>query len=126
MRILLIDDNAGIRALTRELIEQTGCCTVVGEAERAEAAVSAVGQHRPELVVMDWAMPGHDGIWATRQLKVIFPNVEVVAFTSMIDADLERRFADAGATAHFEKADLFRLVEWIVEHAGSGNMPTHV
>lgn len=118
MRVLLIDDSAGIRAITRTLVEQSGCCTIVGEAENAEAAVSAVGEHRPDIVVMDWQMPGHDGIWATRQIKAIFPEVDVLAFTSAVSDDLRRQFADAGAIALFAKPELAALVDWLVNRAG--------
>lgn len=123
MRVLLIDDNDRIRALTRALLEQSGCCAVVGEAENGEEAVSAVGEHRPDVVVMDWQMPGRDGVWATRQLNVIFPHVDVVAYTSEVNDELRRRFAEAGAVALFGKGDLAQLIDWLIERAGGGRTP---
>ena len=121
MRILLIDDNAEIRDLVRRLVDDSGCCEVVGEAGDGADAIAAVGAHRPELVVMDWQMPGEDGVVATRRLKTVFPHVEVVAFASVDTEGLRTSFARAGASAFFGKHDLGRLIEHLVERAGEGS-----
>jgi DNA-binding NarL/FixJ family response regulator len=89
----------------------------VGEVRLAEDAVSAVGEHRPGVVIMDWSLPDRDGIWATRQIKVLFPHVEVVALTSTTDERVAEDFRGAGATAQFDKGDLGGLAKWLSEHA---------
>lgn len=121
MRIVLIDDNEGIRGLVRGLLDESGCCEVVGEADDGSKAISVVGEYRPDLVVMDWQMPGEDGLIATRRLKSIYPNVEVVALVTMETPELHKKFADAGARALFGKADLARLVDHVVSRAGQGS-----
>ena len=113
MRVLIIDDSFVARTRLRAAIEDSGCCNVVGELDRAEAATHAVGQKRPDLVVMDYSLPGHDGIWATRQVRVIFPNVDIVGFTTADDPDIHRRFCDAGAADTFRKEEMSELVDWI-------------
>ena len=123
MRVLLVDDHARLRALVRRELEQTGCCEVVGEAARAEVAATAVETTAPDLVVMDWAMPGEDGVWATREVKTRFPSVEVVAYTSSDDPAVATAFLEAGALGHFDKSDLSELVQWIVARAGRGTPP---
>ena len=115
MRVLVVDDSPLFRDLIRRFVEETGRGTIVGEVARADEATSAVGEHRPDVVVMDWSLPDHDGIWATRQIKVLFPHVEVVALTSTTDPAVIENFLRAGATAQFDKGDLDRLAEWIVE-----------
>ena len=115
MRILVIDDSALFRDLIRRFVEDSGCGEIVGEAARADEAASAVGEHRPDVVVMDWSLPDHDGIWATRQIKVLFPQVPVVALTSAIDTTVAENFTEAGATAQFDKGDLDGLMAWIAE-----------
>ena len=117
MRVLVIDDSPLFRDLIRRFVEDSGCGEVVGEATRADQATSAVAEHRPDVVVMDWSLPDHDGIWATRQIKVLFPQVDVVALTSTTDASVADDFVHAGATAQFDKGDLDRLVAWIAEQA---------
>lgn len=115
MRVLVVDDSPLFRDLIRRFVEDAGHGEVVGEVARAADATSAVGEHRPDVVVMDWSLPDHDGIWATRQIKVLFPHVEVVALTSTTDPRVAEEFLGAGASAQFDKGDLDRLVEWIAE-----------
>jgi len=115
VRILVVDDSPLFRDLIRRFVEDSGCGEVVGEAIRADQATSAVAEHRPDVVVMDWSLPDHDGIWATRQIKVLFPQVDVVALTSTTDAGVADDFSQAGAAAQFDKGDLDRLVAWITE-----------
>lgn len=115
MRVLVVDDSPLFRDLIRRFLEEAGRGQIVGEVARAADATSAVGEHRPDVVVMDWSLPDHDGIWATRQIKVLFPHVEVVALTSTTDPTVADDFLSAGAAAQFDKGDLDRLVEWIGE-----------
>ena len=115
MRVLVVDDSPLFRDLIRRFVEETGRGEIVGEVARADEAASAVGEHRPDVVVMDWSLPDHDGIWATRQIKVLFPHVDVVALTSTTDDAVVEDFIRAGASAQFDKGDLDRLVEWIAQ-----------
>jgi DNA-binding NarL/FixJ family response regulator len=117
VRILVVDDNPLFRDLIRHFIDDGGRGEVVGEITRAADATSAVAEHRPDVVVMDWSLPDHDGIWATRQIKVLFPHVDVVALTSATEPDVLDDFFEAGATAQFDKADLDGLVTWIKDQA---------
>ena len=118
MRILIVDDSPLFRELIRRFVEDAGHGEIVGEALRAEEATSAVGEHRPDVVVMDWSLPDRDGVWATRQIKVLFPDVEVLALTSTTDADVVDDFLSAGAAAQFDKGDLDSLVAWLAERSG--------
>ena len=62
---------------------------------------------------MDWSLPDRDGIWATRQIRVLFPDVAVVALTSTTDPRVLDDFVEAGATAQFDKGNLDALVQWL-------------
>jgi len=121
VRVLVIDDNAGIRQLVRRLLDESGCCVVVGEAEDGAQAISAVGKHRPDVVIMDHLMPIEDGLVATRRLKRIFPDVDVVGLVSAETPELRAAFAASGAAGFFGKADLARLIDHLVERAGRGS-----
>ena len=113
MRVLVVDDSALFRDLIRRFVEEPGHGKIVGEVNRAEDATAAVAEHRPDIVVMDWSLPDRDGIWATRQIKVLFPDIAVVALTSTTDPRILDDFLDAGATAQFDKGDMDGLVRWI-------------
>ena len=115
MRVLVVDDSPLFRDLIRRFVEDGGSGEIVGEVTRAADATSAVAEHRPDVVVMDWSLPDHDGIWATRQIKVLFPHVDVLALTSATEDAVIDDFLRAGATAQFDKGDLESLVTWIAE-----------
>ena len=113
MRVLVVDDSALFRRLIRLFVEAAGDMEIVAEVTRADEAAPAVGEHRPDVVVMDWSLPDDDGISATRQVKARFPDVKVVALTSTTDAEVGNQFREAGAAALFDKADLDGLVAWL-------------
>jgi len=119
VRILIVDDSPLFRDLIRRFVEESGHGRIVGEVARADDATSAVAEHRPDVVVMDWSLPDHDGIWATRQIKVLFPHVDVVALTSTTDASVIEDFIRAGASVQFDKGDLDRLAEWVAEQGSA-------
>ena len=117
MRLLVVDDSPLFRELIRRFLEDAPC-EIVEEVVCAADAISAVGEHEPEVVVMDWSLPDHDGIWATREIKALYPNVDVVALTSTTDPGVAAGFAEAGATALIDKGDLDSLVRWVGRRAG--------
>ena len=115
MRILLVDDSPLFRDLIHRFVEDAGAGEIVADLARAEDATTGVAEHRPDVVVMDWSLPDRDGIWATRQVKGQFPDVDVLALTSSNDQRVIDDFRDAGATALFDKGDLDSLVAWLKE-----------
>jgi DNA-binding NarL/FixJ family response regulator len=88
MRVLIADDHALFRDSLRSLLASRGI-EVVGEASSGREAVELAHRLRPELVLMDLAMPELDGVAATRQLSAELPEVKVVVLTaSSEDSDL--------------------------------------
>jgi DNA-binding NarL/FixJ family response regulator len=88
MRVLIADDHALFRDGLRSLLEAQGV-EVVAEARNGREAVELAGIHRPDVVLMDLAMPEMGGLDATRLLTAQEPGVAVVVLTaSEDDADL--------------------------------------
>jgi DNA-binding NarL/FixJ family response regulator len=88
VRVLIADDHALFRDGLRSLLEAHGV-TVVAEARDGEEAVALARIHRPDVVLMDLAMPRLGGLGATRVLTAELPEVAVVVLTaSEDDADL--------------------------------------
>ena len=68
VRVLLVDDHSVVRAGLRALLESIGRVDVVGEASSGEEAVDRARTLEPDIVIMDLATPGMDGVEATRRI----------------------------------------------------------
>lgn len=86
VRIVVVDDNELLRAGLVTVLTSDPDLEVVGQAADGPAAVAAVRQHEPHLVLMDVEMPGGDGIAATRRITQEFPATRVLILT-MFDLD---------------------------------------
>ncbi|GAA2527374.1 response regulator transcription factor [Pilimelia columellifera] len=104
IRVLLVDDEPMVCALLTTILSAAGDINVVGQAHDGVAAVNAVVQHRPDVVLMDLRMPGVDGITATRQISRMARPPAVVALTTF-DADAHvQRALRAGAVGFVVKS----------------------
>ena len=81
IRILLAEDHVVVRQGTRQLLEREPDMEVVGEAGDGEEAVRLASQLKPDVVIMDVAMPKLSGIEATRQIKELLPSTVVLILT---------------------------------------------
>lgn len=119
LRVVLVDDVEGIRSLLRLTLEGP-VVTIVGEAADGAEAVEVACRVAPDVVVMDWNMPGTDGLHGTRAVRERCPAAQVVAFTSTDDRRIHRALMEAGASAHFNKADLGRLSDYLADLHAAG------
>ena len=113
--VLLVDDEALVRAGLRMILETTDDLTVVDEADDGQAAVEAVRQHRPDVVLMDIRMPGLDGLAATLAIRARFEDPPAIVVLTTFDTDdYVFRALEAGATGFLLKdtppPDLLRAV----------------
>ena len=83
IKVLLVDDHKIVREGVRAFLHTLADIQVVAEADSGMAAVAAVEQHQPDVVLMDLEMPGElDGIAATRQIRKTRPKTQVIVVTS--------------------------------------------
>jgi CheY-like chemotaxis protein len=80
--VLLVDDHAMFREGLRSVLDVQPGITVIGEAEDGRQAVQLVEKLRPDVVIMDIAMPNLNGLDATSQIKRRFPDVKVIILTT--------------------------------------------
>lgn len=104
MRVLLVDDHTLFRHGLRTLLEKHGAFEVVGEAEDGRAAVKLVEQLHPDVVVMDIAMKGLNGIEATRQVRQRFPRTQVVMLSMHLLESYVRQALESGASGYLLKS----------------------
>ena len=83
IKVLLVDDHKIVREGVRAFLHTLADIQVVAEADSGPAAVTAVEQHQPDVVLMDLEMPGDlDGVAATRQIRKTRPKTQVIVVTS--------------------------------------------
>ena len=102
IRVLLADDHQVLREGLRRCLEGAGL-EVVGEVGDGMAAVRAVEELGPDVVLMDVSLPGLDGIEATRQARGVRPDVAVVMLTMYADPTTLREAVRAGAVGYLGK-----------------------
>lgn len=101
--VLLVDDHNIVRQGLRALLLAEGDITIVGEAQSGREAVQMASQLRPEIVIMDLAMPLLNGAEATRQVLKALPNARVVVLSSYGDDEHLQQAISAGAAAYLLK-----------------------
>jgi len=104
IKILIADDHAVVREGTRQILEQEPDLDVVAEAGDGEEAVSLAGNFKPDVAIIDIAMPKLDGIQATRQIKALYPNIVVLILTAYDDDQFVFSFLEAGAAGYLLKS----------------------
>ncbi len=115
IRVLLVDDHEVVRAGLRALLEATGHVDVVGEASSGEEAVTKARTLEPDIVIMDLAMPGMDGVQATRNIAVLELDTKVLVLTIHDEDEFLVPAMEAGAAGFLNKSaadtDLIGAVE---------------
>lgn len=101
--ILLADDHVLVREGTRELLEKEEDMAVVGEAGNGEQAVTLTADLRPDVVIMDIAMPKLNGIEATKAIKAIHPDSAVLILSAYDDDQYVFTLLEAGAAGYLLK-----------------------
>jgi two-component system, NarL family, response regulator LiaR len=104
IRVVLAEDHALVREGTAELLERTGGVQVVGQAADGLEAVRLVQALRPDVLVIDLAMPGLDGLEATRRSLQVAPATAVLALTAHEEEAYVRAMLEAGARGYLSKA----------------------
>jgi two-component system response regulator NreC len=102
-RVLLADDHAVLRAGLKALLSLEADIDVVGEAGTGEAAVERAKTLRPDVVVMDLAMPGIGGIEATRQIAALQQGTRVLVLTSHAEEEYLLPVLEAGGSGYVQK-----------------------
>ena len=114
IRIVIVEDNAVFREALELLLGLRSDLTVVASVSDGEEAVSVCRQHEPNVALMDYRLPGLDGIEATRELKRACPGVAVVALTASANREEMEALKAAGAVACLTKdQELEEIVEAI-------------
>ncbi|MFA6310948.1 MAG: response regulator [Sterolibacterium sp.] len=102
MKIIVVDDNLSMRKVLSALFESQGH-SVVASLEDGTKLTECVKQHAPELVCLDYNLPGRNGLELLAELHASSPDIDVIMLTGSNDPDLVGRAADAGASGFLHK-----------------------
>ncbi len=103
--ILIVDDHPGFRASARRLLEASGY-EVIGEAVDGDAALAAIGELRPELVLLDVQLPDIDGFEVARRIDAGDARPVIVLTSSRDGSDFGRAIDESPAAGFVPKAEL--------------------
>jgi DNA-binding NarL/FixJ family response regulator len=119
IRIVIVEDNKVFREALELLLGLRTDLQVVATVADGEEAVPACKEHNPDVVLMDYRLPGLDGVEATRALKTACPEVAVVALTASANRSEMQALQEAGAVACLTKdQELEQIVDAIQRAAG--------
>jgi DNA-binding NarL/FixJ family response regulator len=119
VRILLVEDNEVFRDALELLLGMRDDVEIVASVGDGAAAVAAAVEHRPDVVLMDYRLPGIDGIQATMQVVDAMPDVAVVALTASADTAEREALVEAGAVACLTKDQELDEIVAAILHAAA-------
>jgi len=122
-RFLIVDDSDLVRRSLRMVLQANPDWEICGEAADGVSAVEMFKELRPNIVILDFQMPGINGIETARRMAEIAPAIPVVLFTQHASADLERHALEVGIRSVVSKTNAFPMVGMIeaLLESGDGN-----
>ena len=121
VRLVLVEDNEVFREALELLLALRADVEVVASVADGASAVPACREHEPDVVLMDYRMPGVDGIQATAALRESCPDTPVVCLTASVGPAETQALLDAGAFACVGKdEELETIIAAIHDAAASG------
>lgn len=103
IKVLLADDHVIVREGTREMLERQTDMHVVAEANDGLDAIELARIYRPDVIVMDIAMPNMNGIEATREIKKLLPTTAILILTAYDSDQYVMALIEAGAAGYMLK-----------------------
>lgn len=117
IQVFIVEDEANLRQVYRRILEGDERFFVVGEAGTAEDALESSEIKKADVVTMDIILPGMNGIEATRQIKMLYPQIKII-MVSALSGELREQAATAGSDGYVPKAIAHEtLVDTIIDVA---------
>jgi DNA-binding NarL/FixJ family response regulator len=119
IRVFVIEDTADMRRLLEQMLSLDDF-EVVGSAANGAAALPVMEEADPDVVVLDYNMPGLDGLMTARLIKEERPDQAIILYTAYLDAELERKATRAGIALCVEKAEGILTLEADIRRLAAG------
>ncbi len=103
IRLILVDDHIVVRQGLKMVLELEDNLEIIAEGSNGQEAVELAAKYKPDVMLMDLLMPIMTGVEAIREIKQRFPDIEVVALTSVLEDRLVIDAVEAGAAGYLLK-----------------------
>jgi DNA-binding NarL/FixJ family response regulator len=120
-RFLIVDDSELVRRSLRTVLQANPEWEICGEAADGTSAIEMFKDLRPNVVILDFQMPGINGIETARRMAEIAPAIPILLFTQHASADLERHAHEVGIRSVVSKTNAFPMIGMIEELLGSAD-----
>jgi CheY-like chemotaxis protein len=121
IRVFVIEDTPQMRHLLEQMLTLDDF-QVVGSAANGAAALPEMNQADPDVVVLDYNMPGLDGLLTARLIKEERPGQAIILYTAYLDAELEEKAARSGIALCVEKANGILTLERDIRRLAPGSV----
>ena len=119
IRVVVVDDHPMLREGTRLALEQAPDIEVVGVAADGPAALHLVGQHRPDVLLLDVRLPHMSGVEVAKRVRASYPEVAILVLTGYDDIGYTRALLQTGIRGHLGKTasadDIIAAVRAVAE-----------
>jgi DNA-binding NarL/FixJ family response regulator len=120
-RFLIVDDSEPVRRGLRTVLQVNPAWEICGEASDGLTAVEKFRELHPHVVILDFKMPGINGLETARRMLKIAPAVPIVMLTQHASASLEEHAQEVGIRSVVSKTEVFSMVGMIEELLGHGD-----
>lgn len=121
IRVLIVDDHAGVRALLRSLLKKAPDIEVVGEAHNGSEALTLVSRLKPDVLLLDIEMPGMTGIEVARELRARKTNVIIIAVSAYNERQYIFHMLSLGVAGYLVKDDVPKNLIPMIRDVIGGN-----
>jgi len=128
IRVLIVDDDPLVRSALSHFVARDPEITVIGQAEDGFDAIGFIERDRPDVVMMDVQMPGMNGIQATAAIAERWPDVRILAVTTLDGSDTVLPMLSAGASGYLLKdSSAESIVTGVREvHSGASSLSPRI
>jgi len=103
--ILIIDDSPEVRNMVKSWLERDNKLAVCGEASGGAEGIEKALLLKPDVIVLDFSMPGMDGLTAATALQTAMPGVPIIMLTLYADSELAHQALEAGVSTILSKME---------------------
>jgi DNA-binding NarL/FixJ family response regulator len=110
-RILIVDDSPLVRQRLRDLLQQHPDWEVCGEAANGQDAITRAAELSPDVIVLDFLMPGMNGMQAATEIGKVIPDVPILMFTTYLSQQLVEEARNVGIRGAVAKSDARYVID---------------